>query len=125
LRAFSSALGLLNPSAVVWERIPYSFVADWFLRTDGIVNSLKLQPFSGLWQLRDVSHSYTQVLEWDVYYIDSAYVELSTEQLVGVVHVRKYGRFPGLPVTASILSTPGLTTGQLALAAALIGAASK
>jgi hypothetical protein len=125
IRAFSSALGLLNPSAVVWERIPYSFVADWFVRTDGIVNSLKLQPFAGLWNLRDISHSFLQEIEWEMYVQNNDYVELDSPQLVAVISTRTYVRNPGLPVSASILSTPGLTTGQLALAAALIGAASK
>lgn len=126
LRAFSSALGLLNPSAVAWERIPFSFVADWFVRTDGIVNSLKLQPFSGAWNLSRVSHSFTQVVEYEIRDTNNDYVELLTPGFfVGTLVAKTYRRYPGLPVSASILSTTGLTSGQLALAAALIGAASK
>jgi hypothetical protein len=126
LRAFSSALGLLNPSAVVWERIPFSFVADWFVRTDGIVNSLQIQPFSGIWNLRDISHSFTFVREFEIQDRNDAYSGLNGPGHTAATLVRKaYVRNPGLPVTSSILSTTGLTTGQLALAAALIGAASK
>jgi len=126
LRAFSSALGLLNPSAVAWERIPFSFVADWFVRTDGIVNSLKLQPFSGAWDLSRVSHSFTQVVEYEGWDVNNDYTELHAPgAFVGTLVARTYRRYPGLPVSASILSTTGLTSGQLALAAALIGAASK
>ncbi|DAD49972.1 TPA_asm: maturation protein [ssRNA phage Gerhypos.1_20] len=31
LLATFSSLGLTNPAVIVWERIPYSFVVDWFL----------------------------------------------------------------------------------------------
>jgi hypothetical protein len=58
--------------------------------------------------------------------VNSDYLELSGSGIpAATLLVRRYVRNPGLPVTSSILSTPGLTTGQLALAAALIGAASK
>jgi hypothetical protein len=35
-----SQLGLLNPAEIVWERLPYSFVVDWFLPIGGWLSSL-------------------------------------------------------------------------------------
>jgi len=124
LRAFSSALGLLNPSAVVWERIPFSFVADWFVRTDGIVNSLQLQPFSGAWNLRRISHSFYVKEEWT---IKSTYTGATNTfgLLQSTLVVEKYSRAPFLPVSSSLLTETTLTPSQLVLAAALLGAATK
>jgi len=34
-----SRLGITNPAAVIWEKIPYSFVADWFLPVGSFLNS--------------------------------------------------------------------------------------
>jgi len=124
LRAFSSALGLLNPSAVVWERIPFSFVADWFVRTDGIVNSLQLQPFSGLWNLRNISHSFYYKEEWEIKSTRSDVAEF-LGQLQATLVVETYTRGPGLPVSSSVLTETSLTPQQLVLAAALLGAATK
>ena len=38
LATFSS-LGLVNPALIVWEKVPYSFVVDWFLPIGGWLNS--------------------------------------------------------------------------------------
>lgn len=40
------ALGLTNPSSVVWEKIPFSFVADWFIPIGNYLSELSF--FSGL-----------------------------------------------------------------------------
>lgn len=36
----ANQLGLLNPLAVAWELVPYSFVADWFGNIGQVINSL-------------------------------------------------------------------------------------
>jgi hypothetical protein len=35
-----SSIGLTNPAYVVWEKIPYSFVVDWFLPVGNWLNSM-------------------------------------------------------------------------------------
>jgi len=35
-----STLGLINPALIVWEKIPYSFVVDWFMPVGDWLNSL-------------------------------------------------------------------------------------
>lgn len=38
--ALANQLGLVNPAAVVWDIIPFSFVIDWFLKINQYVNTL-------------------------------------------------------------------------------------
>ncbi len=40
LLATFSSLGLTNPAEIVWERIPYSFVVDWFLPVGSWLSSM-------------------------------------------------------------------------------------
>lgn len=40
LLASLSALGITNPALVVWERVPFSFVVDWFLPVGNYLSSL-------------------------------------------------------------------------------------
>lgn len=122
LRAFASALGLLAPSRVVWERIPFSFVADWFARTKSISDSVVFQPYPGTWQITDVSHSFKQRSETLVRGTSFSLTPLSG--VWGTLVCERYSRGSGLPVSASIFDGE-LTTGQLVLAAALIGAATR
>jgi len=124
LRAFSSALGLTNPSAVVWERIPFSFVADWFARTKSITDSLKLQPFPGEWNVREMSHSFKQFVEYDIYCTGSGYSNFVGKH-VGTIFFERYTRGQNLPVSSSFLTTTELTSGQLVLATALLVSAAK
>jgi len=45
-------LGLGNPVGTLWEVIPYSFVADWFLNISGVIHSLNPSPvytYLGSW----------------------------------------------------------------------------
>lgn len=38
--ALLSDLGLINPAAVLWDKVPYSFVVNWFIPIGGYLNSL-------------------------------------------------------------------------------------
>lgn len=40
LLASLSALGITNPAEVVWERVPFSFVVDWFLPVGNYLSSM-------------------------------------------------------------------------------------
>lgn len=40
------SLGLLNPASVVWEKVPFSFVVDWFIPIGPYLDNVSL--FSGL-----------------------------------------------------------------------------
>ena len=48
--AFARQLGLLNPATVLWERVPFSFVCDWFLPIGNYLNLIGQIPFmKGRW----------------------------------------------------------------------------
>lgn len=38
--ALLSDLGLINPAAIAWDKVPYSFVVNWFIPVGGYLNSL-------------------------------------------------------------------------------------
>lgn len=37
---YANQLGLLNPAAIAWELVPFSFVVDWFTSVGQVLNSL-------------------------------------------------------------------------------------
>jgi len=39
------SLGLLDPASVLWEKLPYSFVVDWFIPIGNYLSALGLFPF--------------------------------------------------------------------------------
>lgn len=39
------SLGLADPRAIIWEKIPFSFVADWFIPIGSYLDSLATIPF--------------------------------------------------------------------------------
>jgi hypothetical protein len=124
LRAFTAALGLNSPSQVAWERIPFSFVADWFARTKHISESLTVQPYPGTWQVDNVTHSFKMRTEYNVVGTGYGLVPLKNGQL-GTLTCERYIRNPGLPASSSVLYGGEASPGVLALSAALLGAASR
>lgn len=121
LRAFSAALGLLNPAAVLWERIPYSFVADWFARTGSLAQRSGEQPFPGDWNVYDITHSWKSISEYLVKTTSTFGLEPHHSGVpVGTLLCERYERGLGLPVSWSPLSNTSPNPQQLALSTALI-----
>lgn len=60
----ANQLGLLNPAAIAWELVPFSFVVDWFTSVGQVINSLS--DFIGL----ELKNAYTTVV-----YSGSTYLE--------------------------------------------------
>jgi hypothetical protein len=124
LRALSGALGLTSPGKIVWERIPFSFIADWVSRAGSIADKWKVQPFTGEWIIQDLSHSWKQRVEAEVRFLDN-YGFDNRGSVAGTLVAESYERGPGLPLSSAFFYGRELNTQQLALSAALIGAASK
>lgn len=118
----SAALGTQNPAAILWEAIPFSFVADWFTRVQELVGTLNVQPFKGEYKLERVSHSYkTFVIYRYVLHRGSSWdTESNSDQDRGVVEAELYERFPNLPASSSLLTGETLSPTQQLLALSLV-----
>jgi len=119
LKALASAAGALNPTAVVWEAIPYSFVVDWFFQVGPLIDSMNIQPFGGEYSLSDVGYSLNESFSYRVY--QHFYPERGNEKIfLGTISVRRYKRRLGLPVFSLFLTDGILSPKQLMLATALL-----
>jgi len=121
LKSLAAALGLNNPTAIVWEAIPYSFVVDWFFRLDDWIDQLAISPFKGTWDINGVTHSIKIQAKVGLWYRgnqpfapaqQNPWVKLYTVDVTG------YQRMLGLPVKRSALSA--LTPDQQKLLGSLI-----
>jgi len=118
-KAFNSALGLNNPVRTIWNAIPFSFVLEWFIKMDNLVENKALSPYHGTFEIRDVTHS-TRVkaqIHLDAYPYPS-YGNPRTP--IGNVWVDRYERKVGLPIDFTSLWADGLSPTQTALLAALV-----
>lgn len=118
LKAFAAASGFNNPAAIVWEAIPYSFVVDWLFHLDQQIGKLAIQPFGGEWTLSNVGYSITE--EWHYLVYQRFFPAYNPLQFVGSAKIRRYQRFPGLPVSSLFLTDGSLTPKQLVLSLALL-----
>lgn len=126
-RAAAAGLGLNNPLGVVWEAIPFSFVADWFGRIGKAVGRTPIQPFVGRWEVRRVTHSWTldSVYERWVISTPGGVVSPTFPRRFASIKCRRYKRDIGIPASSSWLTSSGLTPQQQLLAAALIASSSR
>jgi hypothetical protein len=127
IRAFVGALGLTNPAGVVWEAIPYSFVADWFTSVGSRTKEVSFNPFPGEWKTWHHNHSFTTEVAFDLFQrCPSPYapypLSVGSEVRIGSGRIKRYERNVGMPVPASVLTSTSLDTRQQLLAAALLGA---
>jgi hypothetical protein len=117
LRAFAGLTGLNNPLKIVWNALPFSFIADWFGHFSSQVNRFKVQAADGRWDLTGPSASIRQSCNVRVIQVD----RVTGAQLgVNLVSFSRYERIVGLP--ASLIDLPSintLSTTQLALLGAL------
>jgi len=125
LRGCYAALGLNNPLGVLWEATPWSFVADWFGRVDAIAARTAVQPFTGLWEVRRVTHSYSIDFVREQWGGPINGYSPSVMKKEAVVTAKHYLRKTGIPVASGLLTRTNLNSGQLMLAAALTSGAFK
>lgn len=111
------ALGLNNPATVIWEAIPYSFLIDWFVDVQGLLQNLGNIPFmTGKITVHKVSTSVTQRASVS-HYIN---VYGNSKVFLDRYNMRRYWRWPGLPTTSYVSLKGVLTDNQLLLVAALL-----
>lgn len=124
IRAFIGALGLSNPAAVVWEALPFSFMADWFLNVSGYLDALAgFQDKTAEWDVYNVTWSMKTEFVVDVYqmcYPDQFEGGLLPERWIGYWHGRNYDRKLGYPTPQSYFPVGSLNPRQLSLMSALL-----
>lgn len=88
--ALANNLGLLNPVAVLWDVIPFSFVVDWFMKINKFVNTINdMAGFSYV----DASTTEIITAEVDVYYKPFGNIPHGTRSSGG----RRVQRVPSIP----------------------------
>lgn len=102
-----NSYGLINPALMLYQRLPYSFVVDWFVPIAPILGSLTAEA-----GLREVSQTYTDVYAREDS-IDVGFIRRS---------VRYNRRIPGpLPIIGNPFGRPAqLSIGKLISAIALV-----
>lgn len=125
LRGMIAALGLNSPSRVAWERIPFSFLVDYFARTQHIAESFTVQPFTGHWEVSNVTSSIKLLFDCDVAWIRRKGPTDRWVIPVGKLRGKRYFRYIGLPVSSSKFLEEGLSPKQLAIMAALVAGSVK
>jgi hypothetical protein len=126
LRAMEAALGLNNLPKTVWNGLPFSFVFEWFVNVEKIVEEFGVEPFEGTITVLGSWHS----VKSDAFYeleagdpngwMDSpggGY--MSPTKTIATAHVKSYTRRAGIPAGGWIFLEDGLSSLQMALLAAL------
>jgi hypothetical protein len=122
LRAFAGALGLDNPLKVVWVNLPFSFVADWFLKISTHLDRLaKVKPAEE-WIISDITRSRKETVTFNVYQENSSVVGgfVNENRLLGTATMHRYSRAVGLPIPLDVYSPSNLNPSQLALLVAML-----
>lgn len=115
MQAMCSALGLMNPTKIIWNAIPFSFVVDWLTNiSDFLDDHTEIQPFRGTIAIRSADTSYKTKVFMDHWHPIS-----DTEMgKFATTLVRGFYRRHGTPNRTIVYD--GLTPMQQALATALI-----
>jgi hypothetical protein len=123
LVALASTLGLNNPAKILWNAIPYSFLLDWVINTDSVLNDLAIQVLPGTIEIYDVWYSYIVEYDIQVYGVSRSGIETDARcSLTGYYRVKDYLRSVGLPINPdpSLWLEFELSAKQWALLLALI-----
>lgn len=111
-----NALGLINPASIVWEKVPYSFVVDWFLPIGGWLSALdadfgySFKGGSGTYLLRGKGRIVDHTIENKPNFIGSGQApQINTEYMYMVRKRYTSTPVPGLhfknPISASHIAS--------------------
>jgi hypothetical protein len=120
-RAIIAALGLGSPATIVWNAIPFSFMLDWIFPVGKWLQRFAVQPYSGRWDIYDVSNSVKveATIEESVYRRrngSSPYVRTPLRTF----SVNSYHRELGLNLSFEDVGFTSLTSHQQQLFASLV-----
>jgi hypothetical protein len=114
--------GSAGPASFLWERIPFSFVVDWFLDLSGIVNYLDNTLTGSTKSVKDacISEKYAALIRVDKLRQAANFTCTQDGSQIAVVELSRYRRTPIRP-TISVGLSGRFGKKQLGLTAALIG----
>nr|APG77226.1 hypothetical protein [Hubei levi-like virus 2] len=108
----ANRLGLINPAVIIWDKIPWSFVIDWWLPVGSFFSN-----FTAMAGLNLTGASVTRERNWSSYYRVLAwpYVLVGNGTGFGKVKVRTVGSLP-IPSSVPFGTGLGIQRGQNAIA---------
>jgi hypothetical protein len=126
LKTMLTSLGFCNSVKVIWNAIPFSWLLEYFVNIDKVLNAFDNKPFEG--EIQVVSSGTTikssatiEVGGWVVpnigIVLTNDYVDFT---VFNTYFAERYVRSLGIDIGAFIFETDGLSKGQLAILAALI-----
>lgn len=118
LRALIAGTGFNNPTKIIWNAIPFSFIVDWMFPFGDVLDRLAVQPFSGRWDVYDVTNSVHE--KWILKQVRNYNGGLAGIQShVNPVVVERYSRVLGLDFNIEDLDFTDFTKQQQSLLASL------
>jgi hypothetical protein len=120
-------LGVTPDASIIWNAMPYSFVADWFVRVgDSLHRYASLDVISAEVVIRDWIESHRLRLTWDILSSSdsSGYPTWNWPDQISMIGATLYSRRPGIPDTDRVLpatvTDDGFTPMHGALSASLL-----
>jgi hypothetical protein len=121
--ALAGALGFLDPLAIVWEAIPYSFVVDWVFDMDSWINRYgHIVEEPEHWSIYGLCTSRKKEVKARIFQVNqegSYNISRFPNREIGTFSSSVYERLPGLPTSPVFDRASFVTPKQLALLAAL------
>lgn len=123
--AMFGSTGLLDPLSIVWEAIPYSFIADWIFSIGSWIERYgHIIEEPDHWQITRLSSSKKAVIVFDIIQLNPPDPFGMTSKTfgprkLGQVRYTRYTRYPGLPTSTLFDRASLVSPKQLALLAAL------
>lgn len=112
LRAVGFALGLNNPLLAAWESLPFSFVLDWLLGVDAVLDENGFNSvFSGSTWVRRPTYSVTVevLVRWGQYVEWDPILHYKTVPDESLIRVQSYRRWSGIPEASSLFDLGSLS----------------
>lgn len=116
LRAVYATLGLNNPLKAAWNAIPFSFMLDWVGPFGQWLEKAAAQPFSGDWEISNVTSSVHEVYTIEFYQLNKPDSKVT---LMQTVQIDRFTRLDGLPLSLGAFDFSQLTDTQQKLALAI------
>lgn len=112
--AYADDLGFSKVGSVIWEGIPFSFVADWFYPCGRALNSLNTTAFEGCLYALGIGHQSHVTISGDVsvtgiyaapvgaWYNTGGVNVVGGRAVIGSAYAKFYDRASGLPATQDV-----------------------